>query len=116
MWSQPWEHRLSSYPPIHNAPFDVVVGVGDERTLREKAVEAVRSGQLPSRRSDRLFGVPGSGGPCAVCGEPLTADEMEIQLQCTWNDGTSGLDLFHPHHRCYAAWEFERAKTEERGQ
>jgi hypothetical protein len=45
MWSQRWEHRLSSYPPIHNAPFDVVVGVGDERTLREKAVEAVRSGQ-----------------------------------------------------------------------
>jgi len=83
--------------------------VSDERLLREKAREAIRSGKLPSRRSDRLFGVPGDGGPCAVCFEPLSPNEMEMQLQFNRSDGAPGLDLYHLHHRrCYAAWEFER--------
>jgi hypothetical protein len=82
----------------------------DEPVLREQAREAIRSGKLPSRYSDRLFGVPGSGGPCALCGKPLPHNEMEIQLQFNRNDGTAGLDQYHLHHPCYAAWEFERTK------
>src|SRR5258707_11340044 len=72
----------------------------DEPLLREQAREAVRTGKLPSRSSDRLFGVSGNGGPCAVCGKPLTREEMEVQLQFNRHDGTPGLDQYHLHHRC----------------
>ena len=78
----------------------------DEPILREKAREAIRSGKLPARRSDRMFGGPGSGHRCALCGKPLPREEMEIELEFNQRDG---LDQYHLHHRCYAAWEFERS-------
>jgi len=42
----------------------------DEPALREKAREAIRNGRLPRTRPDR-FGAPGSGEPCALCGDAL---------------------------------------------
>ena len=79
----------------------------NEPILREKARAAIRSGKLPARRSDRMFGGPGSGQRCAVCGEPLPHEEVEIELEFNQRDG---LDQYHLHHRCYAAWEFERTR------
>jgi len=79
----------------------------DEPILREKAREAIQSGKLPARRSDRMFGGPGSGQRCAVCGKPLPREEVEIELEFNQRHG---LDQYHLHHRCYAAWEFERTK------
>jgi hypothetical protein len=90
--------------------------VPDEPLLREQAREAIRAGKLPTRRSDRLFGGPGSEQPCAVCGETLPRTEMEIELEFFNPYGaTSGIDQFHFHHRCYAAWEFERTKVGQSG-
>jgi len=80
----------------------------DEQPLREKAREAVQNGKLPARRPDRTWGGPGVGAPCAICGLPVTKDEMEFEIQFA-HDGTEpGLDKFHVHIRCFAAWEFER--------
>ena len=87
----------------------------DEPVLREQAREAIRSGKLPSRRSDRMFGAPGSGRPCVVCGKRLTRAEMAVELQFNRRDGTPGFDQYHFHHRCYVAWEFERANGTARG-
>jgi len=84
----------------------------DEQPLREKAREAVQNGKLPARRPDRTWGGPGVGAPCAVCGLPVTEDEMEFEIQFA-HDGTApGLDKFHVHIRCFAAWEFERKSSE----
>jgi hypothetical protein len=80
--------------------------MNSERALREKALAAIASGKF-----HRLFGVPGSGAPCAICGEPLMQDEMEVQLQFTWHNGASDLDHYHLHYRCYTAVEFERTKN-----
>ncbi len=41
----------------------------DEPALREKVREAIRNGRLPRTRPDRRFGAPGSGEPCALCGD-----------------------------------------------
>jgi hypothetical protein len=79
----------------------------DEPILREQAREAIRRGKLPARRSDRMFGGPASGQRCAVCRKPLPREEVEIELEFNQRDG---LDQYHFHHRCYAAWEFERTK------
>ena len=92
------------------APPPVATSVGvrhmpDEAFLREKARAVVQAGKLPARRPDRTWGGPGVGAPCAVCELPVTQNEMEFEIQFA-HDG--GLDKFHVHIRCFAAWEFER--------
>lgn len=82
----------------------------DESTLRAKARAAVQSGKLPGRAPDRTWGGPGIGATCAVCDLPVRKDEMEFEIQFA-HDGNnldSGLDKYHVHIRCFAAWEFER--------
>ena len=80
----------------------------DEALLRAKAREAVRTGKLPSRRPDRTWGGPGVGAACAVCGEAVTKDQLEFEVEFAHDGDSPGLDKFHVHVRCFAAWEFER--------
>jgi hypothetical protein len=81
----------------------------DESLLRAKAREVIRTGKLPYRRPDRTWGGPGVGAPCTICGEPVTKDQLEFEIQFTIDGGEPGLDKFHVHIRCFAAWEFERS-------
>jgi hypothetical protein len=85
----------------------------DELILREKARAAVRDRRLPARAPTRTWGGPGVGADCAVCGVPVTSDEMEFEIQFA-RDGNPGLDKFHVHIRCFAAWEFERTHAKDR--
>jgi hypothetical protein len=82
----------------------------DEQPLREEAREALRSGRLPNRRPDRTWGGHGVGAECAVCGLPVTAQQMEFEIQFSHDGDKPGLDKFHVHLRCFAAWEFERTR------
>jgi hypothetical protein len=84
----------------------------DEPLLREKAREAIRSGNLPLRRPDRILGGLGNGESCAVCGLVLTPTQMEIEVEFQRRAGVGRVDKFHVHPRCYAAWEFERTKID----
>jgi hypothetical protein len=86
----------------------------DESTLRARARDVIRAQKLPSRRPDRTWGGPGVGAPCAVCGLPVGTHEMEFEIQFA-RDGAGldpGLDKFHVHLRCFAAWEFERSASQ----
>jgi hypothetical protein len=80
----------------------------NEKILREKARNAVVTGKLPRRRPDRTWGGPGVGAACAVCEEPVTSDQLEFEIQFRYDGHNPGLDKFHVHIRCFAAWEFER--------
>jgi hypothetical protein len=80
----------------------------DEQVLREKARAAVETGKLPERRPDRTWGGPGVGASCSVCDEPVTSDQLEFEIQFRRDGDNPGLDKFHVHIRCFAAWEFER--------
>ena len=80
-----------------------------DEPLREQAREAIRAGKFPSRSYDRIFGGPGSERPCALCGKTLPRAEMEVELEFKRPD--AGIDQFHFHQRCYAAWKFERTKV-----
>jgi len=80
----------------------------DEKMLREKARAVVQSGKLPSRRPDRTWGGPGVGAACAVCELPVTRAELEFEIQFARDGDNPGLDKFHVHVQCFAAWEFER--------
>jgi hypothetical protein len=80
----------------------------DETILRAKAQAAILDGKLPSCRADRVWGGPGVGAVCAVCDLPVTKDEMEFEIEFAHDGDSPGLDKFHVHVRCFAAWEFER--------
>ena len=85
--------------------------VPDESLLREKARAAVQNGKLPARRPDRTWGGPGVGAECAVCNLPVAKNQMEFEIQFARDGDNPGLDKFHVHVRCFAAWEFERTKV-----
>jgi hypothetical protein len=88
--------------------------MNDESTLREKARIAIKSGKLPTRRASRTFGGPGSGMTCVVCDELLTQAQVELKVEFNRHGVTPGLDSYRLHPRCFAAWELERAKVEDR--
>ena len=83
----------------------------DEAILRAKARAVVQAGKLPSRRPDRTWGGPGVDAPCAVCDLPVKSSELEFEIQFARDGDNPGLDKFHVHVRCFAAWEFERNKV-----
>lgn len=80
----------------------------NEQALREKARAAITSGRLPNRSPDRTWGGPGVGAPCVICDLPVRADNMEFEIQFAHEDDDPGLEKYHVHIRCFAAWEFER--------
>ena len=80
----------------------------DEPILRAQARTAVQQGKLPARAPDRTWGGPGVGAPCQICERPVARDEAEFEIEFDRGDDNPGLDKFHVHIRCFAAWEFER--------
>jgi hypothetical protein len=39
----------------------------------------------------------------------VTRAEMELKMEFEHDGAVLGLDAFHLHLRCFAAWEFERS-------
>ena len=84
----------------------------DEQQLRAKAREVLKAGKVPDRRPDRTWGGHGVGATCVVCDLAVTPQQMEFEIQFARDGDNPGLDKFHVHIRCYAAWEFERQRDE----
>jgi hypothetical protein len=84
--------------------------MADEAGLRSKAREVIQQGKLPAVAPTRTWGGPRVGAPCSVCGLPVTKAEKEFEIEFERDGDNPGLDKFHVHIRCFAAWEFERNK------
>jgi len=82
----------------------------DEKALRAKAQEVIRTGKLPNRRPDRTWGGPGVGAFCQICDEPVKRDQLEFEIQFERDGDNPGLDKFHVHIQCFAVWELERVQ------
>jgi hypothetical protein len=80
----------------------------DDSRLRDKARGAMRAGTLPNRRPERIWGGPGGTGPdCAVCGEPVTREELGYEVDFPPADGSISAVTHQFHVPCFAAWETE---------
>src|SRR2546427_12162256 len=79
----------------------------DDSSLREKAREAIQNGKLPARSPDRILGGPGGGEACALCGETLRRNRMELEAEFRVEGEIHELDKYHLHPCCFAAWERE---------
>ena len=77
-------------------------------SLLEQALEALRLGKLPSGQPDRLWGGLGVGVVCIICRNPVARDQIEVAIQFARNEPVRGLDKYHFHLPCFAAWEFAR--------
>jgi hypothetical protein len=84
----------------------------DQAALRAQARGVLWSRKLPRRDPDRTWGGPGVGAACIICEKPITRDQEEYELQFVHNAAPPGLDKFPFHLPCFAAWEFERTKTD----
>jgi len=84
----------------------------DDLTLQAKAREAIRNGKLPARSPDSIKGGPGCGEVCAICGETLRRNEMELEPEFKAEGKVPELHKYHLHPRCFMAWESERTKGE----
>lgn len=43
--------------------------------------DPVAQSKMPNRRSDRVWGGPGVGAPCTICGRVVSRDEMEFEVE-----------------------------------
>ena len=81
--------------------------MGDESVLRARVRDAMKTGSLPDHRPEHVWGGPGSGESCAVCGERVDKEDVELEVQFTPNQG-AGATNYHVHAKCFAVWELER--------
>src|SRR5262249_32598716 len=77
------------------------------RALRDKAKVGIVSGSLPTAKPNRVWGGPGAGFACAVCGVPIERQEIEFELQFVVT-GAAEPAVYRFHTACHAAWELER--------
>jgi hypothetical protein len=71
----------------------------------------IQAGSLPDHKADAMWGGRGCGNTCPVCGQAVTAADVEMELEFR---GPSGgrVDIYHLHGRCHAFWDFERRNFE----
>lgn len=79
----------------------------DQCVPPEVVRQAIQTGKLPRRRPERTWGGTGSGCPCAVCGRPVTRDEVEIELEFAGGDDGRSEGGLRVHVSCLSAWELE---------
>jgi hypothetical protein len=82
----------------------------EEQAVRAKVREVLQAGKLPTRKPDRTWGGSGVGDPCAVCDLPVERDQLEFEIEFARDGDDLGLDKYHVHVRCFAAWELERRR------
>jgi hypothetical protein len=91
-------------------------GTRDARALGERVREVILTGRLPRRPPDRIWGGPGVGALCVVCGSPVTRGQLELEVEFARNGPGSGADQYHVHIACFQAWESELQKREPTGE
>jgi len=83
-----------------------------EAALRERARAVIRAGALPTWAGDHTRGRRGNGARCALCGEVISREQTDIEIEFAYDGASPRVEVLHLHVRCCSAWECERLKVE----
>jgi len=75
----------------------------DENQLRLEARRRIALGRLPRVVQHYLWAGPGEGRPCSLCDRPITAGQIEYELESPLIPETT----VRFHRICHQAWELE---------
>lgn len=78
----------------------------DDQDLRRDVRDAIRREVMPHRKPDQMWGGPGTGAPCVICGNALDHSDMIFDLEFAGDYGD--VRNFQVHVACFKAWEAER--------
>jgi hypothetical protein len=87
----------------------------DENT-RDTSGAAIQAGKLPNRNPARIWGGRGLGTDCAICGIPVTHDQIAVEIEFDPDEYGPDADSYHSHRSCFAAWELDRRHLEPAGE
>ena len=73
----------------------------NDESLRLLTREAIRSGMIPNRRPERVWGGPGGNERCSICNG--TVGQLGLFLEFMPNRG----EEYPVHIACFAAWKLE---------
>ncbi len=79
----------------------------DEPILRGQVREAIKTGRIPAGSADRTCGGRGVGALCSVRNLPVRNSATEMQIEFGRAGEAAGIEKYHVHVRCFAAWELE---------
>jgi len=69
-----------------------------------------KTGVLPKRPPERLYGGFGTGARCAICGGRTAREEMELEL--VFNDEDGREKTYYAHQRCFSSRYVGRPRGE----
>jgi hypothetical protein len=79
--------------------------------LHQRAREFLTAGVLPRDDPRQTYGGYGTGRHCQLCEAPITAQEVEYELEFeTGNEHPADKFLVCLHLGCHAIWEYERRR------
>lgn len=90
----------------NDADTNATEGGKPRRELPEEARGANETA-IPEGVPDRMWGGPGLGLDCIVCGEPVSRDQTELELEFHRPDGKHS---YHVHVPCFRTWELEQSR------
>lgn len=70
--------------------------------LVEQIRDRVRCGRVPLADGCQVFGVKGDGSACACCDRPISA--AEIQFDVEYRASASAWSTFPMHLHCFQTW------------
>jgi hypothetical protein len=86
-----------------------------ETGLVHTALEAMRTGRLPDRGPDRIWGGHGSGKDnCQICGKLLNTEEITFDLEYAAAAEGAPPICYSVHLRCFNVWDIEREQSKAR--
>lgn len=80
----------------------------DETALRLLAIRKIEAGALPRRAPENSFAGRGSGLPCSLCEQPITASEYEFEY------AIDGDEVPRLHLHCQEIWQLALAERQTR--
>lgn len=81
----------------------------EETELRVKALEAMRTGRLPDRSPDRMWGGHGNDKDiCHICSNSLNREDITFDLEYDGEAAGARPACYCVHLRCFNAWDLAR--------